>query len=91
MRAFEKIGITDLDQLDDGLPKGLVVKAKIVVKKRDDASEYNEVRSWALVAVNAGETKVSDQTAAPETSDTPAPWSVDLNSLDTDTPKGDVQ
>jgi hypothetical protein len=81
MRAFEKIGITDLEQIDDGLPKGLVVKAKIVVKKRDDGSEFNEVRSWELVAVNAGGAAAGDQASSP--------WSVDLNALDGEKPKGE--
>jgi hypothetical protein len=93
MRAFAKIGITDLEQLDDGLPKGLVVKAKIIVKKRDDGSEHNEVRSWELVAVNADENTASNQTSIPatETPDTAAPWSVDLSTLDGEKPKGDGQ
>lgn len=88
MRALAKIGITDLEQLDNGFPTGLVVKAKIVVNKRDDGSERNEVRSWELVAVAEDANPTPPQ---PETPPAPAPWSVDLNTLDTDTPKGDEQ
>ncbi len=88
MRSLAKIGITDLEELDDGLPPGLVVKAKIIFKTRDDGSEYNEVRSWELIAVN------TDANPAPAETDVPtpaAPWSVDLDALDGDTPKGDGQ
>jgi hypothetical protein len=89
--AFEKLGITDLDQLDDGLPAGLVVKAKIVVNKRDNGDERNEVRSWELVEVNT-----PADTPAPPASPAPSappgnPWAVDLDTLDTNNTKGDGQ
>ena len=76
MRALARIGITDLEQLDAGLPAGLVVKAKIVVNTRDGGGERNEVRSWELVAVNA------DANPAVGDPGAPAPWSVDLEALD---------
>ena len=88
LRALAKIGITDPEQLDTGLPAGLVVKAKIVVNKRDDGSERNEVRSWELVAVNADANPAPTQPDAPPA---PAPWSVNLDNLDNDMPKGDGQ
>ena len=86
MRAFSKIGVTDLEQLDDGLPPGLAVKAKIVVKTLDNASERNEVKSWVLAEVNA-DAKPGTPNAPAE----PAPWAVDLGALDTDNAKGDGQ
>lgn len=82
LRALAKIGITDPEQLDVGLPAGLVVKAKISLSKRDDGAERNELRSWELVAV--------ESPAAPAHPDEPAPWSVDLDTFDTDTPDGGV-
>lgn len=71
MRALAKIGITDPEQLDDGLPPGLVVRAKLVVNTRDDGTQRNEVRSWELVAVNA-----------PALAAEPTPWSVDVNATE---------
>jgi len=86
--AFEKIGITDLEQLDDGLPPGLVVKAKIVLNKRDNGGERNEVRSWELIEVNT--LPVSPAPTAPPVL-SGSPWAVDLDTLDADTqPEGDV-
>lgn len=91
MRALEKIGITDLEQLDGGLPSGLVVKAKIVVNKRDGGGERNEVRAWELMEVNSPEEPTAP--AAPPQSAQPAngnPWAVDLDTLNAETQtKGD--
>lgn len=88
LRAFSRIGVTDLEALDGGLPPGLVVKAKVVVKKRDDATERNEVRSWDLVAVNAADSPGTADAPTPPAD--PAPWSVDLDALDGDA-KGGAQ
>lgn len=90
LRALAKIGITDPEQLDAGLPAGLVVKAKIIVNTRDGGGERNEVRSWELVAVNADAAPGAPTQAAGATPPgNPAPWEVDLDALDGDTPKGD--
>lgn len=73
LRDLARIGITDPAQLDAQLPAGLVVKARIVVRKQNDGSERNELRSWELVAVNA-----------PAEAGTPTPtmpWAVDLTEL----------
>jgi hypothetical protein len=89
MRAFAAIGITDLEQLDDGFPAGLVVKAKIVLNKGVKDTERNEVRSWELVAVGTGDAAPSAADHTPP--DAPAPWDVDLDTLDGGTPKGDAR
>lgn len=86
MRALGKIGITDLGQLDAGLQPGLVVRAKVVVRKRDNGDERNEVRSWELVAVNEDATPTAPDATTPFGQ--PAPWAVDLDTLDADTTKG---
>lgn len=86
MRLLAKIAITDPEQLDATLPPGLVVKAKVVVNKREDGSERNEVRSWELIGVN---TDAPPASASPDA--TPAPWSVDLDSLDGGTATGEGQ
>jgi hypothetical protein len=88
MLAFEKLGLTDLEQLDAGLPAGLVVRATVVVNTRNDGGERNEVRSWELVAVGAPAPTSTTPPAAPAASDAPAPWAVDLDALDPDSPTG---
>ena len=95
LRALEKIGVRDLTQLDEPFPVGLVVKAKIVVNKRDDGSERNELRTWELVRIDPPPAAVAPaMNPSPEGTPSPgisAPWAVDLDTLDTDKPKGDAQ
>ncbi|HVK16387.1 MAG TPA: hypothetical protein VM533_05515 [Fimbriiglobus sp.] len=90
MRALARIGVTDLAQLDEGLRPGLVVKARVVVRTRDDGGECNEVRSWELVEVadEAAPTPSNPPTQPSPAPDAPAPWAVDLDTLDGETPEG---
>lgn len=76
LRALTKIGITRPEQLDEPLPAGLVVRAKVVINKRDDGAERNEVRSWELVAVVAPEPGLTPPPEAPN------PWDVSLDGPD---------
>jgi hypothetical protein len=87
MRALGKVGVTDLDQLDEGLPAGLVVKARVVVNKRDSGDERNEVRTWELVEVNPA--APSPTAPPPPAAATGSPWAVDLATLDETHPKRD--
>src|SRR5262249_45925760 len=50
-RDLGKLGITDLRQLERPLPAGVVIQAKIVLRRDDDGREYNRVRSFEVVSV----------------------------------------
>jgi hypothetical protein len=90
MRELGKIGLTTLGQLDAPFPAGLVVRAKIFIRKRDNGDEFNEVRSWELVRVEPeGLGSATSPVPAP-VPPTPAPWAVDLATLDIDAAKQDT-
>jgi hypothetical protein len=42
-RDLAKIGVTDLEQLNRPLPPGILIKAKIALRKNDDGTEFNRV------------------------------------------------
>jgi hypothetical protein len=42
-RDLGKIGITSLDQVDNPVPQGILVSAKVVLRKDDDGNERNRV------------------------------------------------
>lgn len=49
-RELAKIGITSAAQLDDPLPEGFIVAAKVVLQRGDDGREFNKVRSFDVIA-----------------------------------------
>src|SRR5262245_28365800 len=79
LRLLGKVGLDDLDLIDRGIPPGIVVRAKVVQRSRDDGETFNEVRDWSLVAVES-----------PPPAADPAPWVVDPAAADGTTPKGDA-
>jgi hypothetical protein len=48
-RDLAKLGVTDLEQLDRPLLEGIVVKAKVALRKNDDGMEYNRVSRFDVV------------------------------------------
>jgi hypothetical protein len=96
LRALGRIGVSDLEQLDAGLPPGLVVKAKLTINKRDDGTERNELRTWELVQAGppaeapAATPAPSEGAPSPSATSPAAPWAVDLNTLEEGEPKGDA-
>jgi hypothetical protein len=94
LRSLGRIGVTDLEQLDAGLPTGLVVKAKLTINRRDDGTERNELRTWELVQAGppadapAATPATSEATSPPAPATPAAPWAVDLNTLDEEGVKG---
>jgi hypothetical protein len=100
LRLLGKIGLDDLDAIDRGIPPGIMVRAWITLKTRDDGEQINEIKNWELAAVNAPSVDSAGPQLAPGPAPTPtdasepqqstdAPWAVDLNSLDEDPPKRD--
>jgi hypothetical protein len=49
-RDLLKLGVSSLEQLERPLPAGIVVAAKIALRKGDDGSEYNRIVRFDAVA-----------------------------------------
>jgi hypothetical protein len=49
-RDLSKLGVTDLQQLEHPVPEGIVVLAKVALRRHDDGTEYNRVVRFEVVA-----------------------------------------
>jgi hypothetical protein len=54
-RDLGKIGVTDLEQLERPLPAGILIRAKIVLRKNDDGAEYNRVVRFEPAGIEPGD------------------------------------
>jgi hypothetical protein len=54
-RDLGKLGITSLEQLERPLPEGIVVAAKVALRKNDDGTEYNRVNRLDVVGIEPPE------------------------------------
>jgi hypothetical protein len=54
-RDLGKLGVTSLDQLERPLPDGIVVAAKVALRKNDDGTEYNRVNRLDVVGIEPPE------------------------------------
>jgi hypothetical protein len=54
-RDLGKIGVTDLEQLERPLPAGILIRAKIALRKNDDGVEHNRVIRFEPAGVEAGD------------------------------------
>ena len=54
-RDLGKLGVTSIDQLEQPLPQGIRVKAKLALRRDDDGTEYNRVRSFEVLGIDAPE------------------------------------
>ena len=50
-RDLGKLGITSLEQLERPLPEGIVVAAKVALRKGDDGTEFNRVNRLDVVGI----------------------------------------
>ena len=50
-RDLAKIGIATTEQLERPLPAGIVVAARVALRKDDDGAEFNRVTRFDVVAV----------------------------------------
>jgi hypothetical protein len=50
-RDLAKLGIERFEQLDQPLPPGIIVSARIALRKNDDGSEYNRVSRFEVVGI----------------------------------------
>jgi hypothetical protein len=54
-RDLGKLGVTSLEQLEQPLPEGIIVKAKVALRKNEDGSEYNRVNRLDVVGIEPPE------------------------------------
>jgi hypothetical protein len=54
-RDLGRIGVTDLDQLDQPLPKGIRCKARVVLRRDDNGEETNRVRTFEVLGIDPPE------------------------------------
>jgi hypothetical protein len=51
-RDLLKLGVTVLEQLDNPLPPGIRCRLQVVVRKDDDGSERNQIRTFEVVGID---------------------------------------
>lgn len=54
-RDLGKLGVSDLAQLEQPLPRFIRVKAKVVLRRDDDGAEYNRVRRFDVIGLDTPE------------------------------------
>ena len=54
-RDLGKLGVTDLAQLENPLPRFIRVKAKVALRRDDDGAEYNRVRRFDVIGLDTPE------------------------------------
>jgi hypothetical protein len=54
-RDLAKLGVTDLEQLERPLPEGMILKAKVVIKRGDNGGEFNRVTRFELAGIEPPE------------------------------------
>ncbi len=59
-RDLGKLGVTSIEQLEQPLPAGIRCKVKLALRRDDDGTEYNRVRGFEVVGIDA------DPTADPD-------------------------
>jgi len=54
-RDLGKLGITDFDQLDSPLPAGMLVRVKVALRRDEDGTEFNRVKTFDFIGVEKGD------------------------------------
>jgi hypothetical protein len=69
-RDLGKIGVTDLEQLERPLPLGILIRAKIALRKNDDGTEHNRVVRFEPAGVERGDAfEPAPETSTDDTSE----------------------
>lgn len=63
-RDLAKIGVTELEQLDQPLPPGIRCRVKLSLRRGDNGNEFNEVRGFVVEGVDTLEPDVFAPTIA---------------------------
>lgn len=83
-RDLAKIGVTAMEQLEAPIPQGIRCKVKLALRKDDDGTEYNRVRSFEVVGIDRAEPDAfapADFDPAPDAGDRAAQAEPDLTAL----------
>lgn len=59
-RDLGKLGVRDVEQLENPLPPGIRCSCKLALRRDDDGTEYNRLRSFDVVAIDADPTADDD-------------------------------
>lgn len=54
-RDLKRLGITDLSQLEEPVPQGLVCEVTVALRLGEDGTEFNRVRTFAVVGEEAAD------------------------------------
>ena len=54
-RDLAKLGIMTLEQLEEPLPPGIRCKVKLALRRDDDGTEYNRVKTFAMLGIDTPE------------------------------------
>lgn len=54
-RDLGKIGVTGLEQLEQPLPPGILIRARIALRKNDDGTEHNRVIRFEAAGIEPGD------------------------------------
>jgi hypothetical protein len=55
LRDFDRLGISGPDQLENGLPAVFLTTISVVIRKNDDDSEKNEIRTFTVTGIEKPE------------------------------------
>jgi hypothetical protein len=66
-RDLAKLGVIQLEQLEQPLPPGILVKLKLALRKDDQGNDHNRVRSFEPIGIEKGDayTPPEDEDADP--------------------------
>jgi hypothetical protein len=54
-RDLGKIGVTDLAQLEQPLPAGILIRSKVVLRRDDDGNEHNRLVRFEAAGIEEGD------------------------------------
>jgi hypothetical protein len=54
-RDLGKLGVTSLEQLEQPLPEGIVIDAKVALRRGDDGTEFNRITRFDVVGIEPAE------------------------------------
>jgi len=67
-RDLAKLGIISLDQLERPMPSGIVCKVNLTLRRNDDRSEHNSVKSFTVVRIDPPDVDPFAPSSNPSTS-----------------------
>ena len=70
-RDLAKLGVTTLAQLESPLPQGIRCKVKLALRRDDDGTEYNRVRTFTVEGIDPPEQDAFAPIDAPQPSPQP--------------------